>query len=172
MELTRRIPRSAEIGGHLLEVPGREVAPVVGIEDPGDAADLPAGSALAPDRLVQGQGRLDRRGAAEEQRVARRGTAVVVEDDRQPGLPGTPLPVFQHDVEFRVIGLPDGVGTGRLVAVDQVEGVGIGVRPLVGQGPQGRVQGADQVIDGVVARRRLPELRGEVDGLAMDGRRR
>ena len=48
------------------------------------------GSALAPDRLPQGQGRLDRRGAAEEQRIARHGAAVVVEDDRQPRLLGPP----------------------------------------------------------------------------------
>ena len=137
-----------EVGGHLLEVPGREVAAVVGIEDPGDAADLPARSALAPDRLAQGQGRLDRRGAAEEQRIARHGAAVVVEDDGQPRLLGPPTPVFQHDVEFRMIGLPDGVGAGRLVAVDQVEGVGIGLRPLVGQGHQGRIEVADQAIDG------------------------
>ena len=70
------------------------------------------------------------------------------------GFSGPPLPVFQHDVEFRMIGLPDGVGAGRLVAVDQVEGVGIGLRPLVGQGQQGRIEVADQVIDGVVTRRR------------------
>ncbi len=70
-----------------------------------------------------------------------------------------------------MIGLPDGVGAGRLVAMDQVEGIGRGLRPFM-EGPQGRVQGADQVIDGVVARRRLPELLGEGDGMAMDGRRR
>ena len=70
-----------------------------------------------------------------------------------------------------MIGLPDGVGAGRLVAVDQVEGFGIGLRPLMGQGHQGRVQIADHGIDGAVARRRLPEPLGEGDGLAMDRRR-
>ena len=68
-------------------------------------------------------------GCGERQRIARHGTAVVVEDDGQPRLLGLPTPVFQPDVQFRMIGLPDGVGAGRLVAVDQVEGVGIGLRP-------------------------------------------
>ena len=114
--------------------------------------------------------RLDRRGAAEEQRVAGHGPAVVVEDDGQPRLPGPPLPVFQQDVEFRMIGLPDGVGTGRLVAMDQVEGVGVGLRPLVGQGRQGRVQRANRGRDGIVGRWDLAEPIGEGEGPAVDGR--
>jgi hypothetical protein len=69
-----------------------------------------------------------------------------------------------------MIGLPDGVGTRRLWSVYQVEGFGIGLRPYVGQGHQGRGQLADQVIDGLESRWRLPELLGENDGLAMDGR--
>ena len=113
-----------EVGGHLFEVLGREVAAVVGIEDPGDAADLPARSALAPDRLPQRQGRLDRRRGRERQRVARHGTAVVVEDDGQPRLLGLATPVFEPDVQLGMVGLPDGVGRGRFVAVDQVERFG------------------------------------------------
>jgi hypothetical protein len=66
-----------QVGGHPFEVPGREVAAVVGMEDPGNAADLPARSALPPDRLPQRQGRLDRRRGGERQGLARHGTAVV-----------------------------------------------------------------------------------------------
>jgi hypothetical protein len=66
-----------------------------------------------------------------------------------------------------MVGLPHGVGAGRLVAVDQVEGVGIGLRPLMSQGHQRRIQLTDHGIDGAVARRRLPEPLGEGDGLAM-----
>src|SRR3954462_13603281 len=70
-----------------------------------------------------------------------------------------------------MIGLPDGIGAGRFVAVNQVEGFGIGLRPLVGQGQEGWLQVADHGIYDPVGRRRLPELFGKDDGLAMDGRR-
>jgi hypothetical protein len=43
--------------------------------------------------------------------------------------------------------------------------------PLAGQGHQARVQTADHGVDGAVARRGFPELFGESDDLAMDGRR-
>ena len=110
-------------------------------------------------------------GLGERERVAGDGTAVVVEDDGQPRLSRLPSPVFQPDVELRMVGLPDGVGAGRLVTVDQVEGFGIGLRPLMGQGHQGRVQVADQTVRRSVARRSFAELLGEGDGLAMDGGR-
>jgi hypothetical protein len=113
----------------------------------------------------------DRRGAAEEQSVAGHGAAVVVEDDGQPGLFGLPTPVFQPDVQFRMIGLPDGVGTSGLVAMDQIDCVGIGLRPFVGQGHQGWVERADHGIDGAVTRWGFPEPLGKGDDLAMNGRR-
>ena len=87
------------------------------------------------------------------------------------GFSGCPRPSFSQMSSSDMIGLPDGVGTGRLVAMDQVEGVGIGPRPLVGQGHQGRVEPVDHGIDGAVARRGFPELLGEGNDLAMNGRR-
>jgi hypothetical protein len=67
-----------------------------------------------------------------------------------------------------MIGLPDGVGGGGLVAVDQVEGVGLSLGPLVGQGHQGRVEVADHGMDDAIGRRGLAESPGEGHRLAPD----
>ena len=130
VEKTRRI---VQVGGDLLEVAGGEVGAVVGVEDGGDAADVPVGIGLAPDRLAQGQRRLQRRGRREAQAVAGHGAAVVVEDDRQPG-PGRAVAlVADPDVELGVVGLPDRVGRVGLAAVDQVEALAVGLRAVVGE---------------------------------------
>ena len=49
-----------EVSRHLLEVLGGEIAAVVGIENLGDAADMPARLRLPPDRLAEGQRSLNR----------------------------------------------------------------------------------------------------------------
>src|SRR5208337_410297 len=67
---------------------------------------------------------------------------------------------------------PNPVGPGRFVAVDQVEGVGVNLRSLMGQGHEGRIEPADQGVDETVARRGLPEPLSDGDGLAMDGCRK
>src|SRR5208337_4684805 len=46
---------------------------------------------------------------------------------------------------------PNPVGPGRFVAVDQVEGVGVNLRSLMGQGHEGRIEPADQGVDEPVA---------------------
>src|SRR5258705_13182470 len=65
-ENTRRIFKSMATCSRWREVKSRAV---VGVEGVRDAADVPAGFALAPDRLAQGQGRLQRRGGVEVDRV-------------------------------------------------------------------------------------------------------
>lgn len=67
---------------------------------------------------------------------------------------------------------PNPVGPGRFVAVDQVEGVGVNLRSLMGQGHEGWIEPADQGVDETVARRGLPEPLSDGDGLAMDGCRK
>ena len=80
-------------------------------------------------------------------------------------------PFCRESLPYLMIGLPDGIGAGRFVTVNQVEGFGIGLRPLMGQGQEGWVQVADHGINDAVGRRRLPESLGEGDSLAMDRRR-
>jgi hypothetical protein len=49
-----------QLGGHLLQVVGGEIRAVVGVEDTGNAAHVPAWLGLAPDRLPQCQSGLQR----------------------------------------------------------------------------------------------------------------
>ena len=68
----------------------------------GDAAHRPVRVALAPDRLPQGQRRLDARGRVQAQRIAGHRSAVVVEDDRQPGSRWPTVFVEDPQVQRRV----------------------------------------------------------------------
>jgi hypothetical protein len=91
-------------------MPEGEVAAVVGIEDLGDPAHLPAGIALAPDRIPEHQGRVQRGGRFQTEAVTRDGATIVVFDQCQPRLDDCVLGSAQPDREQRVIGLPDFIG--------------------------------------------------------------
>src|SRR3954454_18457155 len=94
-----------------------KVAAIVGIEHIGDAADAPSRILLAPDRLAQRERRLDGRGGLEVEGVSGDGTAVVVDDDRQPGLGGDAVLTDKQNIQERMIRLPDGVGMIGFAAV-------------------------------------------------------
>ena len=102
---------------------------------------------------------------------------VVVEDDRQPRSGGL-VPLVAHpEVEGRVVGLPDLIGSAGLAAaeqaVEQVELLPIGCRPLVRERDQGRVgevEPADHVVDPAVAGHRPALLVRHGDDPALDGR--
>ena len=113
---------------------------MVGVEDVGDAADVPARIALAPDRLAQRQRGLERDGRLEADAEAGDRAAVVVEDDGQPGPRGLAALVEDPDVQRRVVGLPDLVGSAGLAAIEQVEALAVHLRALVGERDQGGVE--------------------------------
>ncbi len=129
-----------QVGRDLFEMPGGEVAAVVGVEDLGNATDLPAGITLAPDRIPQGQGGLERAGRFQTETVARDGPTMVVFDERQPRLDGRAVRCAQMDWEQGVIGLPDFIGALGVAPVKQVIGFGIGARPVMGERDQGGVE--------------------------------
>jgi hypothetical protein len=90
--------------------------------------------------------RLGRR-RAEVDRVPGNGPGVVVLDHGQPR-PGRRTRRCQYpQVELGVVGLPDLVGTARLPAVDQLEHLRVAFVPLDRQGPQRRVDAADDRVD-------------------------
>jgi hypothetical protein len=64
--------------------------------------------------------------------VAGDGAAVIIEHDRQPGLLGFSVLPNNPDVQFAVVGLPDGIGRVRFPAMDQIEGFRIGLGPFMG----------------------------------------
>src|SRR5438093_12187539 len=101
-----------------------EITPVVVVERLGDAAHRPVRFALAPDRLAEGEGSLNRGRCMQTQGITSHGAAVVVEHGRQPRLSRlTPL-VEYPEVERGVVGLPHLVWPARLAAVQQLKPVG------------------------------------------------
>ena len=110
-----------QVGHHLGQVGGGEVRAVVDVERAGDAAHVPAGPGLAPDRLPERQRGGQRRRGAQVDRVPGDGPGVVVLDEGQPR-PARPARRGEHpQVQQGVVGLPDLVRLGRLSAVHQVE---------------------------------------------------
>jgi hypothetical protein len=99
-----------EIGADLLDMPGREITAVIGIQDRRNAADGPARFALAPDGLRQRQRCLERRRGVEREKIPSDGTAVIIHNDGEPRAVRETLGVQHQNIEQRVIGLPDGVG--------------------------------------------------------------
>ena len=133
---------------------------------------MPARLGLPPDRLAEGQRRLDRRRRPEEEQVAGDRPAVIVEDDGQPGLSRLARVIRHEEVELGVIGLPDGVGPRGLGAMDEVEGIAVCLRPLVSQCHQRRLQRTDHHVDRPVARNRFAEPGRDERGLAVHSRGR
>jgi hypothetical protein len=67
--------------------------------------------------------------------------------------------IEHEEVEQRVIGLPDLVGSFDLAAIDELEAVPIALWAVVRERQQPRVEAPDDAVDGAVARRR-PALAG------------
>ena len=95
---------------------------------------MPAWLHLPPDCLAECECRLDRRGSPEEQQKARDGPAVIIEDYGQPGLTWLVQAIRDEDIELGVIGLPDGIWPLCLRATDEVKGIAISLRTVMGQG--------------------------------------
>jgi len=70
LPLLREDQAHLQVGGNLFQVPRREVRPMVGVEDAGDAADPPVGVGFVPNRLTQGERRLQRCGRVQAEAVA------------------------------------------------------------------------------------------------------
>jgi hypothetical protein len=128
---------------------------------------VPGRVGLAPDRLPQRQGGLQRRRGAEVDRVPGDGPGMVVFDHGQPR-PGRLTGRGHHpQVELGVVGLPDLVGAGRLPAVDQFEHLRVALGPLGRKGPQRRVDAADDRVDARVGRDRPSFPLGDGSDLAV-----
>jgi hypothetical protein len=105
-EQTNRILRSAQT---LLNMPGLEITAVISVQDTWNSAYCPARFALAPDGLMERQGCLQRRRRIEREKIPGDGAAVIIHNDRQPGSSRGPFIIEHHNIQQRVIGLPDGV---------------------------------------------------------------
>ena len=79
----------------------------------------------------------------EVEEVAGDRAAVVVEDRREPRLLRYAVFVLEPDVEVLVVGLPQVVGPLGLVAVQEVERLGVGGVAPVGELRKGRVDPGD-----------------------------
>jgi len=152
-----------------------EVRAVVDVERIRDAAHVPAGPGLAPDRLPERQRGGQRRRGAQVDRVTGDRPGVVVFDDGQPR-PARPTRRGDHpQVQQGVIGLPDLVRLSRLAAVHQVEHLLVPLRALMREGGHRRVDAPHDVIYRGVARHRPPLFPGSLGGLPVhrsDGGRR
>jgi len=85
------------------------------------------------------------------QAIAGDGPAVVVEHDREPRPRRLVVLVQDPQVERGVVGLPGRVRGRGLVAVEQIEGLLVGLGPLMGQDDQARIEMAHDVVDAPVA---------------------
>ncbi len=83
------------------------------------------GSPFTPDTLTQSQGRAQGRRRLESEIIARNGPAVVIDDDRQPGLSHGSIVAQQLDVELRVIDLPYRVRPESFAPVNQIEALAV-----------------------------------------------
>jgi hypothetical protein len=110
---TTRLPRRGEdqphfdVSGDLFEVGGGKIAPVVRVENLGDAEDDPVGIRFPPDCLAQRQGRSRRRRTVEANVKARNRTTVVVDDDGQPRAFCLAIGPLRPQIELGVISMPD-----------------------------------------------------------------
>ena len=105
---------------------GREVAPIVGVEDIGDAAHDPAWIFLAPNRLTQREGSVQCRRVFKRKKVSGYSPAVIVDDRGEPRLGRFAVWADQQNVERRVVCRPDGVGSIRFTTGNQLECVAVG----------------------------------------------
>jgi hypothetical protein len=78
--------------------------------------------------------------------ISSHGAAVVIQDDREPGLLRFAIRADEQNIEWRMIGLPNGIRAGRFAPVNQVECFAVGLRALVGQGQEISWQPADDAI--------------------------
>jgi hypothetical protein len=113
---------------------------------------------------VQGGRRFERK------KIPSDSAAVVVDDDAQPRLGGRSVGTDQPNIEWRVVGLPDRIGTGSLSPMDQLECFTVGFRAFMGEGYKVRAQIADDVEDGSVARSSFVQILGETHYLAVERR--
>ena len=98
------------------------------------------------------------------------GAAVVVDDDAEPRFGCRSVRTDQPNIEWRVVGLPDRIGTGSLAAMDQLKCFTVGFRAFMGEGYKVRPQTADDVEDGSVARSSFVQIFGETHYLAVERR--
>jgi hypothetical protein len=138
---------------------------VVDVERARDAAHVPAGPGLAPDRLAERQRGRQRRRGAEVDRVPGDRAGVVVFDDGQPR-PARPAGRGEHpQVQQGVVGLPDLVRLGGLAAVHQVEQLLVPLGALVRERGHRRVDALHHVVHRDVARHRPPLRPGHLGHL-------
>lgn len=95
------------------------------------------------------------KGKRQRDRVTRHGAAVIVEDDGQPRFSGLAAVVYE-DIKLRVVSLPDGVRRDRFGAVDQIEGLAVGLRAFMRQGQQARFQSPDYRVDDIISGSMFP----------------
>src|SRR5438094_10084847 len=76
----REHQKHVQVSGYLLEMMRGEVAAMVGIERFGDATHRPVRVTLAPDRLPQGERRLNARRVMQAARIAGHHSAVIIEN--------------------------------------------------------------------------------------------
>ena len=86
---------------------GREVAPIVRVENVRNAAHDPARVLFAPDRLTQRQRCVQRGWVFEREEVPSHSAAVIVDHGGEPRLGNLAVRTDQQNVERGVVGLPD-----------------------------------------------------------------
>ena len=142
---------------------------MVDVERARDAAHVPAGPGLAPDRLPERQRGSQRRRGAEVDRVPGDRAGMIVLDQRQPR-PARPAGRGEHpQVQQGVVGLPDLVRVGGLAAVHQVEHLLVPLGPLVCEHGHRRVDVPHHVVHRGVTGRRPSLVPGHLGGLAVHG---
>ena len=120
-----------EVGTDLFEVLRRKIRTVISIQDPWNPADLPCRLGLAPDGLAEGERGVEGAGRLKGHHVAGHRTTIIIQDDREPRFPGLALLIGEQHVQQGMVGLPDGIRRLRLTAVEEVEGLVIGLAAVM-----------------------------------------
>lgn len=116
---------------------------MIDVEHVRDATHGPGRVRFTPNGLAQGERRLQRGRRAEKDHEAREHARVVINHGGQPRSLGVAVGVKDQQVQLRMIGLPETVGSLGAMSKDQFKAVPISGRAVMCQGDHGRIEAAD-----------------------------
>ena len=112
---------------------------------------MPSGIGFPPDGLVEGERRLLGSGTGKPQGVSSDSATVIIEHNRQPGLRGLALFIADNKGQERVIRLPNLIRRACLVTINQVKCLLVGLRSLMGERCELRINRLDNPFHRAVA---------------------
>ena len=94
----------------------------------------------------------------EREKISRHSPTVVVNNDRQPGFCWLAIWAHEQNVQWRMVGLPNGIRPVGFAAVNQFKSVAVNLTSMMSKSDEIRWQGRDNPINRPVARRFLTQV--------------